>query len=242
MTTIDELLGDINSGGLMTFRPAHPSRFSIAADLQRLTKTTTPALILGDADFVIVTPVQRADFQILAPSLTLYSQRDPRWRNLIYAGGLTFAAAGCYVTAVAMMLSLAGYEDDPPAVAAKLREAGCFTGALLTRPERIPRAYPRMRYDGLARWHRVAADLEEFEIELSKGPVIIEVDFVPPTAKFNQHFVVAEQLTPGGEDLVVADPWDGTRTQLLQRYARDHWDLGRALYGMRLLRKATPES
>ena len=243
MNTIEELIRDLNSGGLITFRPTHPARYSIMASLLRTDGTPGPdvhCLNEADADFALLTFEGRAYFKVLEPSVALYSQRDPRWRNLVYAGGLTFAAAGCYVTAVAMMLSLAGYEDDPPTVAAKLREANCFSGALLTRPDRIPQAYPLMRYDGAAIWHRIPADLGEFEIELSKGPVIIEVDFVPPTAMFNQHFVVAERLTPDGKDLMIADPWDGTRTNLLERYAKDSWDLGRALYGMRLLRKATP--
>lgn len=178
------------------------------------------------------------------PLLTLYSQRDPRWRNLVYAGGMTFKAAGCYVTSVAMQLSLAGYTDAPPTVAEKLCEAGCFSGALLGRPDRIPKVYPLMHYDGPVnvgqdgplRWHHGEADMKRVKKELAEGPCIIEVDFIPPTAKFNQHFVVAERFTTGGKDLVIADPWDGTRTRLLERYAQDHWDLKRAIYGMRLLR------
>jgi len=236
MTIIDELLKDLN-GGLVHLKTEHQS---LAANVLRVDGTPGPDVYMlneAGADFALLMLEGRAYFKVLGPSLTLYSQRDPRWRNLVYAGGLTFAAAGCYVTAVAMMLSLTGYEDDPPTVAAKLREAGCFSGALLTRPDRIPVAYPLMRYDGAALWHKVAADLEEFEIELSKGPVIIEVDY-QPGGPFNQHFVVAERFTPDGKDLMICDPWDGVRTQLLTRYAQDHWDLGRALYGMRLLRKA----
>jgi len=42
--------------------------------------------------------------------MTAYSQKDPRWRNIVFAGGKTLGAAGCYVTCVAMIASLAGYE------------------------------------------------------------------------------------------------------------------------------------
>jgi len=237
-TIIEELFADFN-GGLVHLKTEHAE---LAANVLRVDGTPGPdvhCLNEAGADFALLTLEGRAYFEVLGQSVMLYSQRDPRWRNLIYAGGLTFAAAGCYVTAVAMILSLAGYGDEPPIVAAKLREAGCFSGALLTRPDGIPAAYPTMRYDGAVLWHKVAADLEKFKAELSKGPVIIEVDFVPPTAKFNQHFVVAERLTSDGNDLVIADPWDGTRTKLLERYAKDSWDLGRALYGMRLLRVKT---
>jgi len=234
MNTIEELFADFN-GGLVYLKTEHAE---FAANVLRTDGTPGPdvhCLNEAGADFALLTYEGRAYFKTLGASVMLYSQRDPRWRNLVYAGGLTFAKAGCYVTAVAMVLSLAGYRDDPPTVAAKLREAGCFAGPLLTKPEKIPMAYPRMRYDGLARWHRIAADMEEFGIELSKGALIIEVDY-QPGGPFNQHFVVAERLTSDGNDLVIADPWDGTRTQLLQRYAQDHWSLERALYGMRLLR------
>ena len=240
---IDQLIRRLN-GGILAVISTHDR---LEANLVRADGVPGPDVYMlkdAGANFALLTLENRAYFKILdtMPALTLYSQRDPRWRDEIYAGGLTFGAAGCYVTAVAMILSLAGYEDDPPAVAAKLREAGCFAGALLTRPDRIPQAYPLMRYDGAALWHKVAADLEEFGIELNKGPVIIEVDY-QPGGPFNQHFVVAERFTVDGKDLVICDPWSGTQTQLLQQYAQDHWDLSRALYGMRLLRKVTqPES
>ena len=244
MNTIDELLGGINGGGVIAFRPTEPAQSSIMAALLQRTATTSPAVVMGNADFVVVTSTQRADFKVTTRVLTLYSQRDPRWRNLVYAGGLTFGQAGCYTVSVTKILSLAGYTDDPPTVAAKLRDAGCFNGALLGRPDRIPDAYPLMRYDGPVdvsqdgplRWHNGVADMERVKTELEKGPCIIEVDFVPPTAKFNQHFVVAERFTEDGKDLVIADPWDGTRTKMLERYAQTHWDLKRAIYGMRLLR------
>jgi len=166
--------------------------------------------------------------------VTLYSQCDPRWRNLVYAGGTTFCKAGCYVVSVAMMLSLAGYDDTPPNVAAKLRAANCFSGNLLTRPDRIPNAYPRTSYHGTYQWHDRAADMSRIRSSLKTGPVIIEVDF-RPGLKFNQHFVVAKRITTEG-DIIIADPQDGTRTKLMERYAQGHWDLARAIHGLRLLR------
>jgi hypothetical protein len=179
-----------------------------------------------------------------APALTLYSQRDERWRYTYYAGGETFGSAGCYTVAVAMMLSLAGYTDTPPVVAEKLRAAGCYVGAMLAHPDRIPNAYPLMRYDGPVdvskdgplRWHDGGADIARFNEELAKGPIIAEFDFIPATAEFNQHFVVALRYTDDGKDLVIADPWDGTETRLMLRYAQSSWELKRALFGVRLLR------
>lgn len=166
--------------------------------------------------------------------VTLYSQCDPQWRNLIYAGGTTFCRAGCYVVSVAMILSLAGYDDTPPVVAANLRKAGCFSGNLLTRPQNISDVYSRVRYEGTYQWHAGPANMSRIRSSLESGPVIIEVDF-RPGQELNQHFVVAERITPS-EDIIIADPQDGTRTKLMERYAQGHWDLARAIYGLRLLR------
>jgi len=170
--------------------------------------------------------------------MTLYSQRDPRWRDQVYAGRMSFGQAGCYVTCVAMIASLTGSDDNPPVVAIKLREAGCFSGTYLSHPERIPQAYLGLQWDGLLDWRNQAADLMRLQVELAQGPVIIEVEFSPGGAAppNDQHFVVAESFTNDGKDLYIVDPWDGARTRLMERYALDSWDLARAIYGARLLR------
>lgn len=235
MDTIKDLFRDFN-GGLVHLKTEHQA---LAANVIRVDGTPGPDVYMlseAGADFALLTLEGRAYFEVVGPSLVLYSQRDPHWRNSVYAGGLTFGQAGCYVTCVAMIASLAGYDDEPPEVARKLREAGIFSGALLARPEKIPEIYPRLHYGGALRWHKVAADMERFRKELAEGTTIIEVDFKPPTSKFDQHFVVAERLTADGKDLMIVDPWDGARTKLLERYAKDNWNLARALYGMRLLR------
>ena len=183
-----------------------------------------------------------------APAMTLYSMRDRRWRDQVYAGGVTFGEAGCYITCVAMIASIAGVVDEPPEVAWRLRKALCFDGAYLTRPQNIPIEYPYLRYDGPMdvthdgelRWHDCIADIGRVRAELEDGPVIMEVDFIPVTKGFNQHFVVAEAMTPDGDDILIADPWDGSCTRLLERYAlpEHEWKLARAVYGLRLLRVA----
>lgn len=174
----------------------------------------------------------------LASQMVLYSQRDPRWRDEVYAGNLTLGQAGCYVTCVAMIASLAGSDDTPPVTAGKLRRARCFSGTYLSRPDRIAQAYPALIWGGALDWRSAAADLERLQVELARGPVIVEVEFRPGGAAppADQHFVVVESFTGDGADLHIADPWDGTRTRLLERYALDHWDLARAVYGVRLLR------
>lgn len=168
--------------------------------------------------------------------VTPYSQRDPEWRNEIYSGNCTFGEAGCYVTSVAMINSFAGYTDNPPETAEKLRNAGAFNGCYLSRAGRIPNAYPKMEWAGRDNWRTVPADLNKLRKELEKQPTIIEVDFVPATSKIDQHFLVAVEFTEDGKDLVCIDSWDGSQIKLLQRYAQSTWDLGRAILGMRKLR------
>jgi hypothetical protein len=172
------------------------------------------------------------------PTMKLWSQRDARWRDTVYASGATFGRNGCYVICVAMIASLAGYTDEPPEVARKLREANCFVGGDLRYLARVPTAYPKLACDGLVNWHGGDADLVRLRAELERGPVILEVDFHPGGVKppGDAHFVVAESFTADGLDLNIADPWDGSRVKLLARYALKSWDLGDAVWGMRLLR------
>jgi hypothetical protein len=179
------------------------------------------------------------------PVMVAYSQNDPRWKDKVYAGGWTFGRGGCYTIGVADIASLAGYTDEPPEVAAKLREVGAYVGAELLHPERIPQAYPRLRWDGAYDWHDLILGDEQMAIvqdELNVGPTIMEVDFVPTTRERNQHFVIAEMFTMHEDnetaDLLITDTWNGAACRLLETYALGHWDLKRAIYGLRLLRVA----
>jgi len=172
------------------------------------------------------------------PMMTLYSMRDARWRSTVYASGCTIGTNGCYVVSVAMIASLAGYTDEPPEVARKLREANCFVGGDLRYLARVPTAYPKLSCGGLVDWRSGPADLVRLRQELEKGPTILEVDFHPggTPPPVDAHFCIAESFTADGADLNIVDPWDGTRVKLLQRYALKSWDLGDAVWGMRLLR------
>jgi len=167
---------------------------------------------------------------------TPYSQRDPAWRNAVFAGGLTFARAGCYVTALAMKASTVGSQLTPPQIAQLLRSARIFSGAQLIHPERVPAVIPALVWQGRTDWRARPADLATLDHMLAHwGPQIIETEFRPggdrPPA--DQHFVLALAFTFGRGDLIIIDPWDGAQTHLLERYALDSWDLARAIFGVR---------
>jgi hypothetical protein len=208
----------------------------LIADLQRAAKGSAAIAVEETARAALFESwVERLEGKA-PPLLGNYSQRDPIWRNEIFAGNLRFETDGCYVCAVADIVAMAGYSSPPDRVADALGVANCFNGANLSYPERIPNAYSNLRYDGTLQWHLGPANMTRIWDELEKGPVIAEVDFQWKTQVQNQHFVVLVEPTEDKSDIWIHDPWCGARVRLLQMYAGEHWDLARAIYGLRLLR------
>ena len=203
--------------------------------------TISPAGILKELN-TIGEAVARLKALVAAEPLemTRYSQRDPRWRNVVYGGGKTFGQTGCYAVGVTMLASLAGYDLTPPQLVAALQSVGVFSGAELSYPGRVTSALPNLLWIGRRDWRTSAADLGYMRAMLELGPFLVETEFVPGGAQppADQHFVVAEAFTEDGADLVITDPWDGVQTHLLERYALDHWDLARAIYGARVFQVA----
>jgi len=168
-----------------------------------------------------------------------YSQNDLLWRDQIYSHSLTFGAAGCLVVCVAMMVSTVYAERIlPPEVATALNSAGAFIGDLLSRPSRIPDAYPRLTWEGVVHWRDKPADMAFIRSELASAPLIAEVQWNPlgaSPATGNQHFVVITELTD--TDAVVIDPWDGETKMLSEsRFALPGWTTARTITGLRLVR------
>ena len=181
-------------------------------------------------------------------TLIPYSQRDPRWASLVYAGGTTFGASGCLVVSIAMLVSLAYAERiEPPEVAAGLRAAGCFSGNLLSNPAKIPAAFPRLTWDGVLHYRDRPADMAVVAREIAaNGATIAEVAFDPAhpvtwvdaagVTHFNQHFVVLTRVVDN--DCEIADPWTGALTLLTEsRYYLNVWPkrASRVITGLRLV-------
>lgn len=175
------------------------------------------------------------------PEVVLLAQRNPAWKDYEYAPGFTIGAKGCLITCCTMIIAAAGYDVTPVDVAKELARVGCFVGGDLIHPELIPEAYPKMRWVQRIDWRNrklTPYDLASLEGLLEGGPVILEVEGKPGGAQppTDQHFVIALRFIAGNSDLEIVDPWDGTYTHLLERYALAHWDLARAIYGARVLR------
>ena len=170
-----------------------------------------------------------------------FSQNDPRWAREVYAGGATFARSGCLVVAVAMVASQVYQDVTPLEVAERLRQVEAFEGALLSRPARIPAAFPFLWWGGVVHWRAVPADVGRLGAEVAQyGPTIVEVVWDPrdarPPQQGNQHFVVVIEML--ADDVLVVDPFDGEAKSLVgSRYAAPRrWSAARALFGLRLLR------
>lgn len=199
----------------------------------------------------VLAPDTPADDPQEPAQVRTYSQRDPRYADQVYAGGLTFGAAGCLVCSIAMIASLV-YEGEPltypPEVARRLRAAECFNGGLLSHPSRISRAFDRLWWGGALHWRNSPADLSVLAGEVERhGATICEVKFNPSKPLtyeangrtiWNQHFVVVEAVDVDGNDAVIVDPWTGKRQMLTQSpYAKPlGWSASRALYGVRMVR------
>lgn len=177
----------------------------------------------------------------------LFLQCDQRWRDKIYApkGKLTFCQAGCLVTCVASLAAWAGMVTDPPSTAAALGRDGAFEGDLLQRPSRVGRSHNRLEWHGrddaalwsplyekqetsLIHWRDRPADLVLLRALLRQYPVVVEVDYKPPTPKIDQHFILGYQYVAdasGGlnDDLLIMDPMAGF-TSILSYFNPDWLD------------------
>ena len=181
--------------------------------------------------------------------ITLYSQRHWYWMDEPMADGTyTIGEAGCALTASAMVCSQIEPSLTPMELNHRLKDVDGYSGANLVWEKvvdcvlsKVPGAYvyysgPTNRWkDGVLIWRDGLANMERVEVELSQGPCIMEIDFVPG-GPLNSHFVLATGFNRERTDIYIYDPWDGVRTLLLQRYARKDWILARAIYGLRLLR------
>ncbi len=174
--------------------------------------------------------------------ITAYSQRDARWRADTMGGTTqTIGSYGCAMVCAAMVHSKGkSVSATPQYMNAYLTKHGGYN--IVNHNEahlawdRLPGLYRELIWLGRKDWVGVPVPQSELDALIDKlldHPVILWVDFYPGGG-FNTHFVLGTGVTGGG-DIEIIDPWDGARTRLLERYARNDWDLTRAIYGYREL-------
>jgi hypothetical protein len=122
--------------------------------------------------------------------MTLYSQRDSRWKNQKFGKDATIGVYGCTLTCIAMMLDI-----TPDIVARKLDEANAFSGNLIIW-QRVEKAFPQLKY--------VKRNKTYNNEDVKKNlPCLVEVDFDGTPRIDQRHWV----LFKGNQKMY--DPWTG---------------------------------
>ena len=176
---------------------------------------------------------QRRENEPTLLEVIAYCQRNSRWSGIpLGASRYTIGNAGCAVTAVAMLGTLAELGLTPGVLTERLNGRGGFT-----KDGRIIWAVAAAVVDGLefieySKWHKSPADIPQIREVLSGGPQVLQVDFKPETSALDSHFVLGLRMTDDGEDIEIIDPWTGKRGTLLGLYGQEGWDLARAISAM----------
>jgi hypothetical protein len=232
---IDQFIRRLN-GEVLLLKGAHDR---LEARLLRMDGMAEPDVHLLDeagAAFMIVSREMHAYFEVPAVGKPpLFLQCHPAWAGVRYApeGRMTFCQAGCLVCSAASLVAWMGeYAGvSPVTFAAAVGVDGGFVGDMLGHPSAVERAFPALKWHGrgdgafwseryqrketsFIDWHNRSADLGLLRELLERQPVVVEVDYKPPTKKVDQHFVLAYKYIPDPEDglnddLLVMDPMTG---------------------------------
>jgi hypothetical protein len=135
--------------------------------------------------------------------IPLYSQIDPRWRNVILGESrtLTLGTHGCVVCCLAMLLVGIGYNVDPVRVNEDMRRARAFlpgTGRAIWA--RVTNAYPLLKYAYQVFYDKRAADIKLIGDLADSLPVLVELIL----GKGELHWVLAVRRDVNG--LLIHDP------------------------------------
>ena len=135
--------------------------------------------------------------------IPLYSQIDPRWRNVVLGESrtLTLGTHGCVVCCLAMLLVGIGYNVDPVNVNDDMRKARAFlpgTGRAIWA--RVTNAYPLLKYSYQVFYDKRAADIKLIGSLADSLPVLVELIL----GNREPHWVLAVRREVNG--LLVHDP------------------------------------
>lgn len=133
------------------------------------------------------------------------SQRDPRWaEKKLGASSLTIGRYGCTTTCCSMLSDYFGCYTSPDQIAAH-KDWYTPEGLVLW----IRFKFEKMKFT----WRDYKRDDAKIK-EALKDPnqaVILQVDN-------GSHWVVALSATWFGNSYMIADPWDGTKCDVIKRY------------------------
>ena len=162
-------------------------------------------------------------------SVSLISQRDPRWADILLGrSGRTIGSHGCAIACLSMLGSYSQHAepDSLCTVNKMLLSVGGYYSQNLLRWGIAHMLFPRLRYVGRIDIgaNRPARSDEMFEItnRLDHGqPVIVYVDTSQAEPGLQQHFVIATGFDPDRNALTIHDPWHGDSGFIAPRYGRN---------------------
>jgi hypothetical protein len=151
-------------------------------------------------------------------AIAAYSQRDSRWADdRLGTSRYTLGEAGCVVTAFASLASQYDPDLTPADVNEWLSENDGYVNGGLTRWAKAGEMVDQLEFVRYHTW-RDSGDVADMDVVrriLQEAPAIIQVDFYPGGG-LDSHFVLGLEIVDG--DLLIMDPWTGTRRRLLEAY------------------------
>lgn len=144
-----------------------------------------------------------------------YSQNDPAWRYKTLGNRGTIGDYGCLLTCVAMVVTYFGHEETPATLDDHLIQSNGFANGNLFVWGAIPNIYKDIAYQGQTQTPDALSQgqMQKIKDALDKGfPVILQIDTVPATAAFDEHWILA--IGYDGDDFIVQDPWDGATKRI----------------------------
>lgn len=129
--------------------------------------------------------------------MTLYSQRDARWRDIkLGTSNVTIGGYGCTITCLSMLANL-----TPDVVNAKMTMSGGYANGNLVNWTKIKGIIPTLELE----WRGYTYDNNAVKSAISRyGGCLVEVDFDGTERTDDRHWVVFK----GNQKMW--DPWTGT--------------------------------
>jgi hypothetical protein len=167
------------------------------------------------------------------PEIVNHSQRDERWADdRLGTSALILGKAGCVVTAFASLASPYDPDLTPGEVNRQMTASGGFVDGALFVWAKGAELVDELEFVQYHTWRDPGqvADMGTVRRVLANGPAIMQVDFYPGDP-LDSHFVLGLQIVDDGSDILVMDPWTGTRRKLLQAYGPGK-TLAQAIYAL----------
>ena len=137
--------------------------------------------------------------------MTTYSQNDPAWKSQKHGtSNSTIGATGCTITALTMMLTSIGYNENPKTVNQKLTENSGYANGNLIIWSAINNIWPRAKFQWRGYSYTDDDNAKVADAIAKYGSCLVAVNGAPiGGAAKDGHWV----LYIGNKKLV--DPWDG---------------------------------